>query len=82
MLIKIYSYNILSDHLSNPDFFINSSKKNLDYKNRTKKLIDFLYHESLKNKNNNIYSIFCLQEVGILYQLDTLYIFFRSNRIS
>lgn len=71
LTLKIYSYNILEDKLSNPDFFINSRHDYLDKHNRINKLITVLNNE-INNSTSNI-KIFCLQEVGIDTQLSELY---------
>jgi len=71
--LKIYSYNILEDELSNADFFINSTKEQLDKHSRLKKLLSILNKEINDNKQLNI---FCLQEVGTNVQLSQLYKFF------
>ena len=73
IILKVYSYNILEDILSNPDFFINSNNKHLDKCNRIKKLLNILINEINDKKQINI---FCLQEVGTDVQLSILYEFF------
>jgi mRNA deadenylase 3'-5' endonuclease subunit Ccr4 len=76
LILKVYSYNILSDNLSSPNFFINSSHDDLNKNNRTNKLINLLNNEI--NDNTNI-NIFCLQEVGIDVQLSQLYKLFYKH---
>lgn len=77
LTLKIFSYNILEDRLSNPDFFINSKNEHLDKYNRIKKLIPIINTEL---NNSKYYNIFCIQEVGIDVQASELYkIFFQYN---
>jgi len=70
MLLKVYSYNILEDELSNVNFFINSTEEQLNKHSRLNKLLSILNNEI---KDNNQINIFCLQEVGINIQLSQLY---------
>ena len=74
MKINIISYNILRDDLSNPDY-MNQPKEYLDFKYRTKLLINKIEKIFIKKKN----VIFCFQEVGS-YQISELLLYFINKK--
>jgi mRNA deadenylase 3'-5' endonuclease subunit Ccr4 len=71
--LKILSYNILCDRLSDPSFYTNCDPKHLNQYNRLDKLLQILYQECENSISTKIDTIFCLQEVCLHIQLSALY---------
>lgn len=83
-IVRIQTYNILSEEMSNYDYFIHHKKEYLNAEERTKNICNnIINHEKIidsDNNNYNTYSIYCLQEVHrtqffIIHQLLSKYLF-------